>query len=69
MSHSPKPYSYCTAGLDQLESSDNIFFGKIIENNESYTESKCRLICFQKYLGDKCKCQDPFTLVIKNSFF
>ena len=69
MSHSPKPYSYCTAGLDQLESSDNIYFRKIIENNESYTESKCRLICFQKYLGDKCKCQDPFTLVIKNSFF
>ena len=66
MTHFPKPYSDCTSGLDQLESSDNIYFRKIIENNESYTESKCHLICFQKYLGDKCKCQDTFTFLFYN---
>ena len=26
MAHFPKPYSDCTAGLNQLESSDNIYF-------------------------------------------
>jgi hypothetical protein len=58
----PKPYSDCTDGLDRPESSDNIFFRNLIANNQSYSESKCRSNCFQRHLGDKCKCQDLFTI-------
>jgi hypothetical protein len=62
MSHLPKPYSDCTAGLDRPELSDNIFFRNLIANNQTYTESLCRFNCFQKYLGDKCNCKDLFTV-------
>ena len=58
ISYLPKPYSDCTVGLDELESSDNIYFKNLISNNHSYRRSICRYNCFQKYLGDTCKCQD-----------
>ena len=62
MSHLPKPYSDCTAGLNQLESSDNIYYRNLISKNQSYTEPLCRFNCFQKYLGDMCECQELFTV-------
>ena len=62
MSHLPKPYSDCTADLDRPESSENVFFNNLISNNQTYTESLCRINCFQKYLGEKCQCQDLSTL-------
>ena len=62
MSHLPMPYSDCTADLDKLESSDNVYFRNLISNNQSYTESLCRYNCFQKYLGDACQCQDLYSI-------
>ena len=62
MTHLAKPYSECTANLDRPESSDNIYFRNLIANNISYRKSLCRFNCFQKYLGDKCECQDLFTV-------
>lgn len=59
ISHLPSPYSSCTANLDRIESSNNIYFRKILQLNKSYEEPICRFNCFQKYLGDKCQCQDP----------
>jgi amiloride-sensitive sodium channel subunit beta len=50
MSHFPKPYSDCTADLDKLESSDNIYFRNLIANNIKYRKSLCRFNCFQKHL-------------------
>jgi hypothetical protein len=62
LNHLPKPYSDCTAGLDQPESSNNIFYRNLIANNIKYRKSLCRFNCFQKYTGDLCKCQDLFTV-------
>jgi hypothetical protein len=62
----PHPYSQCTAKLDRLESSENIYFKNLIASNKKYRRSLCRYNCFQKYLGETCKCQDIFIVPFYN---
>jgi hypothetical protein len=57
----PKPYSECTADLD----SQNSYKSPVYQRLMSYSDRKyhfidCYYMCFQKYLGDQCGCQDPY---------
>lgn len=49
------PYSDCTNNID----SDNLFYVKVLaDNNQTYSQSKCFLLCYQRYLVEQCKCYD-----------
>ena len=53
----PKPYSSCTDNLTTIDSYDSELYKKMIELNRTYTQTNCRYLCYQKFLGQKCGCQ------------
>lgn len=50
------PYSKC---IDDIYSSDLLFPSLLKTLNYSYRQSDCFLLCYQKYVIQKCGCYDP----------
>ena len=53
----PKPYSNCVNNLNSVDSYDSLIYKKLIVDSQKYNYHSCNLMCFQRYLGDICKCQ------------
>jgi hypothetical protein len=69
----PKPYSQCTKGLVDVDSYHSDTYKQLMsfyKNKQKPEEPEalnrkfhyldCINMCFQKYLGEFCQCQDPF---------
>jgi hypothetical protein len=56
------PYSDCIQESSTYHQSE--ILQKMFMLNKTYIQSDCRVMCFQKFLGDHCKCQ-----MYSNKFF
>jgi hypothetical protein len=53
----PYPYSNCVEDLTKINSYKSECYKKTFALNRTYRFIDCANLCFQKYVGDKCKCQ------------
>ena len=53
----PFPYSKCIDNLNSFDSYNSIIYKKIFGFKKFYDYFSCKLLCFQKLVGSKCKCQ------------
>jgi hypothetical protein len=57
----PKPYSSCTSDLNSIDSYKSPVYKRLMSySDRKYHFTDCNFMCFQKYLGDKCQCQNSY---------
>ena len=64
-----KPYSNCRKNLDRIDLFDSECYRKTLSSTDyKYKYVRCYDMCYQKYLGNQCHCQQSFSPAYYSSF-